>query len=206
MAILQNITVNDTGYLKIPVGTTSNRPSTPTVGMLRYNSDTRQHEWYNGSEWIQIVPPGIVRYYPLSSTPAGWLKANGATVSRTTYAALFSAIGTTYGAGDGSTTFTLPDLRGHFLRGLDDGRGIDSSRVLGSFQDQDWRSFSQTDTLQNVSSGYSHGPVYMGKTTASFTGTLFTGRYANPSASIGTKWDTSEIRPTNHALLACIKY
>lgn len=67
---------------------------------------------------------------------AGWLTANGAAVSRTTYAALFAAIGTTYGSGDGSTTFNLPDLRGEFLRGLDDGRGVDSGRALGSAQAQ----------------------------------------------------------------------
>jgi microcystin-dependent protein len=51
----------------------------------------------------------------------GWLKCNGAAVSRSTYAVLFAAIGTLYGAGDGTTTFNLPDYRGEFLRGLDDG-------------------------------------------------------------------------------------
>ena len=66
--------------------------------------------------------------------PTGWLKCNGALLSRTTYAALFAVIGTTYGAGDGSTTFALPDLRGEFLRGLDDGRGVDGGRALGSAQ------------------------------------------------------------------------
>jgi microcystin-dependent protein len=52
-----------------------------------------------------------------NAVPTGWLAANGSAVSRTTYAALFAAIGTTYGAGDGSTTFALPDLRGYFVRG-----------------------------------------------------------------------------------------
>jgi len=51
--------------------------------------------------------------------PAGWLLCDGRAVSRTTYAALFGAIGTTAGAGDGATTFNLPDYRGYFLRGLD---------------------------------------------------------------------------------------
>ena len=66
----------------------------------------------------------------------GWLLCNGQVVSRTTYAALFAVIGTTYGAGDGSTTFGVPDLRGEFLRGLDLGRGVDSGRVLGTAQAQ----------------------------------------------------------------------
>lgn len=92
----------------------------------------------------QAAHPGFVSYTAAATAPAGWLKANGAQVSRTTYAALFAAIGTTYGAGDGSTTFNLPDYRGYFLRALDDGRGIDSGRVLGS-----------TQTSQNLS--HNHG-------------------------------------------------
>src|SRR5699024_9741731 len=66
--------------------------------------------------------------------PAGWLKCNGRAVSRTIYADLFAAIGTSFGNGDGSTTFNLPDFRGEFLRGWDDGRGVDSGRTLGSAQ------------------------------------------------------------------------
>lgn len=80
-------------------------------------------------------PAGNVSFFARSSAPSGWLKANGANVSRSTYANLFSAIGTTFGAGDGSTTFTLPDLRGEFARGWDDGRGIDSGRSFGTAQD-----------------------------------------------------------------------
>src|SRR6478736_1555074 len=76
-----------------------------------------------------------VAYFASSTAPTGWLKANGATISRTTYAKLFAAVGTLYGVGDGSTTFNLPDLRGEFLRALDDGRGVDTSRALGSAQD-----------------------------------------------------------------------
>lgn len=62
------------------------------------------------------------------------LACNGAAVSRTTYAALYAVIGTTFGVGDGATTFNVPDLRGEFLRGLDAGRGIDVGRTLGSAQ------------------------------------------------------------------------
>lgn len=81
-----------------------------------------------------LAPAGQVAHFARTSPPAGWLKCNGAAVSRTTYARLFAAIGTTFGAGDGSTTFNLPDARGEFLRGLDDGRGVDAGRALGSAQ------------------------------------------------------------------------
>jgi microcystin-dependent protein len=64
-----------------------------------------------------LVPVGAVMPFAGSSAPAGWLLADGAAVSRTTYAALFAAIGATYGAGDGSTTFNLPDLRGRVVAG-----------------------------------------------------------------------------------------
>lgn len=80
------------------------------------------------------TPAGSVQAFAGSSTPNGFLLCNGQAVSRTTYAALFTAIGTTYGAGNGSTTFNVPDYRGEFLRGLDAGRGVDSGRALGTAQ------------------------------------------------------------------------
>lgn len=66
---------------------------------------------------VTLVPTGAIMPFAMNTAPSGWLAANGSAVSRTTFAALFAAIGTTYGAGDGSTTFTLPDLRGYFVRG-----------------------------------------------------------------------------------------
>lgn len=62
----------------------------------------------------QPTPAGIVQMYAGSSAPNGWLMCNGQAVSRTTYAELFAAIGTTYGAGDGSSTFNVPDMRNRF--------------------------------------------------------------------------------------------
>lgn len=63
------------------------------------------------------VPPGTIIHYAGRTVPSGWLICNGANVSRTDYAALFAAIGTIYGAGNGSTTFGLPNLDGRFLEG-----------------------------------------------------------------------------------------
>ena len=74
-------------------------------------------------------------FFAMKAAPVGWLPANGAAISRTTYANLFSAIGTLYGAGDGNKTFNLPDLRGEFLRSWDSGRGLDGGRQFASLQD-----------------------------------------------------------------------
>jgi phage-related tail fiber protein len=147
-------------------------------------------------------------FFARSTAPEGWLKANGALINRSTYSNLFAAIGTSYGSGDGSTTFALPDYRGEFMRAWDDGRSVDSGRSINTFQGQDWKGFYQTNTGQNTFS-YSHGPVYMGKGIYGingWTGNLFTGYWAAPAAAVGTLWDSSEIRPRNVALLACIKF
>lgn len=125
------------------------------------------------------------------SNHPGWLKMNGAAVSRTTYAALFAVIGTTYGAGDGSTTFNLPEARGEFFRNLDDGRGIDIGRTIGSFQAQ---------AIQS----HAHGGVpFLVSDTDRGTGNA-------SSFSIDTVGSTettggNETRPRNIALLYLIK-
>lgn len=79
--------------------------------------------------------PGGIVFHCGTTAPAGTLKANGAEVSRTAYARLFAVIGTTFGAGNGTTTFNLPDYRGAFIRALDDGKGRDPGRTLAAFQD-----------------------------------------------------------------------
>ena len=80
------------------------------------------------------APTGIVVAMAARVVPEGYLECNGSTVSRTTYSKLFSVLGTTFGAGDGASTFNLPDLRGEFIRGFDSGRGVDPSRQFGSHQ------------------------------------------------------------------------
>lgn len=79
------------------------------------------------------VPVGTIAAHP-ANIPGGWLECDGAAISRTDYAALFNEIGTTYGVGDGSTTFNIPDLRGEFVRGFDNGAGVDAGRSLASSQ------------------------------------------------------------------------
>jgi microcystin-dependent protein len=142
--------------------------------------------------WHEIGGPiGAVQFFAMSTPPTGWLKANGADVSRTTYAALFAAIGTTYGVGDGTTTFNLPDLRGEFVRGWDDGRGDDTGRVLGSLQAQGIQSHSHViSSTASMSGNFAAGIVMLSQGTGL------------PSAATGG----AETRPRNVALLACIKF
>jgi microcystin-dependent protein len=71
------------------------------------------------------APTGVVQAFAGSVQPTGWLLCDGSEVDRTTYAALFAAIGTSHGSGNGFTTFHLPDYRGRFLRGVDDPTGMD---------------------------------------------------------------------------------
>lgn len=144
--------------------------------------------------WVTLGPPGSVIWYAANAAPTGYLKANGAAVSRSTYAALFSAIGTTFGVGDGSTTFNLPDLRGEFIRGWDDGRGVDSGRTFGSAQAQ----AIQSHTHSGVVGVGVNGSVGV-------TGGIIGVQSDGVTLAIGSTGGT-ETRPRNIALLACIKF
>lgn len=83
-------------------------------------------------KWMDpaVLIPGEVKQYAGSTAPAGWLICDGAPVLRGTYTALFAAIGTAYGVGDGSTTFNLPDFRGRSPVGAGTGTGL-TARTRG---------------------------------------------------------------------------
>lgn len=83
---------------------------------------------------VYPIPAGVILDYAGSpaSVPSGWLLADGSAVSRTTYAALFTMLGTTHGAGDGSTTFNLPDARGRVIAGKDDMGGTAANRLTAA--------------------------------------------------------------------------
>jgi hypothetical protein len=78
-----------------------------------------------------LVPTGVLNPYAGATAPAGWLLCWGQAISRTVYSKLFTAIGTTYGVGDGSTTFLLPDMRGRVAAGQDDMGGTSANRITG---------------------------------------------------------------------------
>jgi microcystin-dependent protein len=165
---------------------------------------------------ISSTPAGVIIHTAANSAPSGYLKANGSAVSRSTYSALFSAIGTTYGSGNGSSTFNLPDLRGEFVRGWDDGRGVDSGRGIGTTQAHATESHRHAHgTDGQRANGYNTN----GKTDANgYTNTSGNqsgvGGYSNNTTSDmmamtstgSTPLGGAETRPRNIALLACIKY
>ena len=151
------------------------------------------------------TPAGAVIYHAANAPPTGFIKANGAAISRSTYADLFSAIGTTFGAGDGSTTFLVPDLRGEFMRGWDDSRGVDNGRAFGSAQASQ---FGAHNHLSGTTTHDSHSRAY-GGVAASGVGSGGNINYAQNQAytsTVGGTGNSSETRSRNVALLACIKY
>ncbi len=158
----------------------------------------------SGITGLPPVPTGAVFMFMANTAPTGYLKANGSTISRTTYADLFAVVGTTFGVGDGSTTFQIPDLRGEFLRSWDDGRGVDTARVFGSAQSDGIKTHYGTGSFTTSNSGSPSNP-----------GGKLTGAHAVPTSSPGftnmngvtTEYaGETETRSRNVALLACIKY
>lgn len=163
-----------------------------TNGLLRMRNGAN-NAWITlgllGVANFGLILPGTIVYHAKNAAPSGFLKANGAAVSRTTYADLFTEIGTTFGSGNGTTTFNLPELRAEFIRGWDDSRGVDSGRTFGSAQSE--MIGPHTHPIQHQGSyGYTGG-----------SNTAYGLDIAeNSSANSGT-----ENRPRNVALLACIK-
>jgi microcystin-dependent protein len=139
-----------------------------------------------------LLPAGAIMAFAMNGAPNGWLAANGSSVSRTTYANLFAAIGTTYGAGDSSTTFALPDLRGYFVRGTGTNSDGTTSGTFGVKQADEFKAHTHTTPGTMVSGGSLSVAVYAsGLRTDSSRGTGSTGG--------------SETRPANIAMLYCIK-
>lgn len=152
----------------------------------------------SSSNTQSLVPAGAVMPFAMNSAPAGWLAADGAAVSRSTYATLFAAISTTHGVGDGSTTFNLPDLRGIFVRGSDS-QTISGTAYSGTFAAKQQDAIQQHTHSSSATSSVSQQLLAAGgngaATSGSVTGGMATGR------SSGT-----ETRPANIALLYCIKF
>lgn len=100
---------------------TLNFPSSPTNGQVfgSFTYDSSLPGWRSTPDLASGMPAGTIVQWPSNTTPANWLICDGSAVSRSAYASLFSAIGTTYGTGDGSTTFNLPNLKGRVPVGRD---------------------------------------------------------------------------------------
>lgn len=198
LTVSGDYTSTGTGELKVPVGTTGQRTGTPVNGMVRFNTTLGIYEGYNATSatWDTLgSPPGAVMMVAMAACPTGWLANNGGAISRTTYAVLFGAIGTIYGAGDGSTTFNVPADNGYFWRSVNtSGSGIDPSRGLGT-------------TQQDAVGPHTHD--------AGLASSVTSPNSSTPSPVIGSGLSTGavnsghtagETRPYNIAFKSCIKY
>ncbi|MBP3765976.1 MAG: tail fiber protein [Bacilli bacterium] len=152
------------------------------------------------------IPVGTVISYTTSTVPEGYLECNGQEVSRTEYAALFEKIGTTYGAGDGSTTFKVPDLRGEFIRGAGTNSRTTqgSGAAVGTHQDGTVHDFY----FNNTGSVYGGGVNGSTINTADKTQNSWTNSWHPSSGGVasGASGGRGTSRPTNTSLLFCIKY
>ena len=111
----------------------------------------------SGTGALFLVPTGVIFPYAGSSAPTGWLLCDGTAVSRTTYAALFSVIGTTFGAGDGSTTFNLPNASNRVLVGAGGGKTRGSTGGSSSVTPTGSITVDNTTLTTNQLPAHSHG-------------------------------------------------
>lgn len=198
---------------QLPDGTYAN------IGVQDIPTDHRSRVTFISATeaWVETLPPGTydvgdVKFHSIDSLPSGWLVADGTAVSRTTYARLFAKISTTYGTGDGATTFTLPDLRGEFIRGLDKGRGVDTGRAIASAQSS--QNLSHSHSVSDP--GHTHPLPALNSSGGSYPSSTAGGSSINyPMTGTSGSNDTgisinssggTEARPRNLAMLACIKY
>jgi phage-related tail fiber protein len=154
-----------------------------------------------------LIPPGAVMSFAMSAAPVGWLPCDGSAISRSTYAPLFSAVRTTFGVGNSSTTFNVPDLRGEFIRGWAIGRNVggQSTRAFGSTEGdaiRDIVGWGGSTVTWGANGAFRHesGANRPGLAAGGFGlgDIIFRASYVVPTAA--------DNRPRNIALLYCIKF
>jgi hypothetical protein len=210
--------VFNTGACTLNVNTLGAKAIKKPNGADLATGDIRTNQFvpviYDGTNFMLMYDPGD----PVGSSiimnsetvPAGYLEEDGSAISRTTYAALFAAIGTRYGVGDGSTTFNLDDKRGRFMRGWDHGAGTDPDAAartdsgdgsttgdhVGTKQADAFKAHTHDlykDGFEDgLGGGIVYGATYTNSGSGSDTGTISTGG--------------NETRPTNITVMFCVKY
>lgn len=198
----------------------------PEAYFITFGTDRLTIEGESGSMiWEESAPviqaiPGLIEPFAGSTVPAGYLLCDGAAVSRTTYATLFAVIGTTFGAGDGSTTFNVPDLSGRVPL------GASSTHLLGSTGGSETVTLTEQELPAHVHEVPQHGHAdTIGAKTPEFShsitqpvfkynspGTHAT--HVNPGASAKTIYNSTNtatatrstnVAVTDHAAAACTK-
>jgi len=157
-----------------------------------------------------LVPAGFVMAFAHATIPSGWLECNGAAISRTTYADLFSTIGTYYGTGDGSSTFNIPDLRGQFIRGWDHGAGNDPDAASRTNRGDSTTGDNVGTKQADANSAHTHGGVpngAQGVDTDSHGHDINVIKHQDASGATTTNTSSSgsESRPKNIQMPWCIK-
>jgi len=161
---------------------------------------------YDGTNMVLLNPyisnVGSIVIRPIATVPAGELKCDGAAVSRTTYASLFSYLGVTYGNGNGTSTFNLPDYQGEFLRGWSDTSGNDPD--AGSRTNRgDGTTGNNVGTKQADSfRSHNHEAIFPGTASAPDG----TGGATRPNGVASGLTGGNETRPRNVNVMYCIKY
>ena len=147
------------------------------------------------------TPAGTIISWSANTAPTGYLLCDGSAINRTTYASLYAVIGTTYGVGNGSTTFNIPDLRGLFIRGFGTNSNGVASGTFGAKQAASAGSF----TFQvNQDDGDAQTGSFTSLTMVTLNGnSLGYGAGTGPVTVTVTPGDT---RPGNIAMLYCIKF
>ena len=215
------ISVSDNKTCNVPVGGVvvyldneatiselSNQELTQEVNELRALIVTLREEVNTLKNNSDSTPVGTIISYSTSTVPSGYLKCEGQAVSRTEYAALFEKIGTTYGSGDGSTTFNVPNLRGEFLRGsgTNSHSNQGSGANVGVHQDATEIVTPWNYNGNNVIIDVPPVSGYRGSNLDNIRG-ISTSRIAyGASSSQNSAAYAITLRPTNTSVLFCIKY
>lgn len=154
-----------------------------------------------------LVPIGSMFQWLTGTAPTGYLLCQGQAISRTTYTLLYGVIGTTYGVGDNSTTFNIPDLRGYFVRGLDTTQGVDpdySGKALGDIQSDGV--VAHVHRIQTDDYGDSDLSAFVGRGSATLEDSSNVVKSSGPYNSVNSSYiGEAETRPKNIALNYIIK-
>ena len=215
MATLQNTT--------IPNGGTLGSVSDPDAISISSGGSVTISQDLNPANFTGMIAP-----FGRTSAPTGWIVCDGSAVSRSTYASLFSAIGTTWGSGNGSTTFNVPDLRGAYIRGTGTA-GVNSDYAgpanVDDYQDDQNASHNHNATSSssgttsnagnhrhNVNTGYGGGIWGKGAASGNVTVTQYTTYAGSHSHNLTVSTSTTvassgstEARVYNRGVLYCIK-